>query len=271
MIEQENDEEEKENKEAKENKVRNEEEEEKKEEKKEEREVKGETEVKKQNKEENEEEENEVEEEEEFTDVLNFLFHSLNKKLKFHSVDATWANDFIEIASSPPFAPILEAFNKSKYTLIEALQKLTHNIVIIEMPSNLSGQTLNNCNITIKLFENTSCNKGATFIIYLHELGHALQRLDYSTYGEYNNKTPSETNFSVKEGGELLEEMIFGKVIDCFTIAAAKYIVSKRLPDNITEFIERFSQLNEGKTGKKMIYSRKSRRIIQFGRCKYRY
>ena len=139
------------------------------------------------------------------------------------------------------------------------------------MPSNLSGQTLNNCNIAIKLFENTSCNKGATFIVYLHELGHALQRLDFSTYGEYNNKTPSETNFGIREGGELLEEMVFGKVIDCFTIAAANYIISKRLPDNITEFIEKFSKLNEGKGRKKMIFSRKSRKLIQFGRCKYRY
>ena len=65
--------------------------------------------------------------------------------------------------------------------------------------------------------------------------------------------------------------MTFGKVIDYFTIAAAKYIISKKLPENITEFIERFSQLNKGRTSKKIIYSRKSRKVIQFGRCKYRY
>ena len=205
-----------------------------------------------------------------YSDVIGYMFKKLNRNLKYEAISSDWATDFIDRAANPPFSDILAKFNTSGEDLRCILQAMTHNIILIEMPKFTSGLTLISQIIAIKLFKQKAGAKGASFIVYLHELAHYLQRIKCNTVLEAGEKK-SLDNFRVSEGGNLLEETLFGKVLDRVSIPAAQFTISCSSSISLEDFQRKFDELNANVHGVKYINLKSSRDFIYLGSCGSKY
>ena len=147
---------------------------------------------------------------------------------------------------------------------------MTHNIILIEMPKFTSGLTLISQTIAIKLFKQKVGAKGASFIVYLHELAHYLQRIRCNTVLEAGKKK-SLDNFRVSEGGNLLEETLFGKVLERVSIPAAQFTISCSSSISLSDFQRKFDELNANIHGVKYINLKSSSDSIYLGSCGTKY
>ena len=138
------------------------------------------------------------------------------------------------------------------------------------MPKKTSGFTTRNQFIIIKLFRKSEAGKEATFIVYLHELAHYLQRIGCKNIQEAN-QNQSITNFNAIEGGNLLEMKIFGKILDNVAIEAVIFAASRDAPNTIAEFTKRFNELDVRTRGGKYISFKGSGKVICLGRCASKY
>ena len=138
------------------------------------------------------------------------------------------------------------------------------------MPKFTSSLTLLNQFITIKLFKQKEGAKGATFILYLHELAHYMQRIKCKTMLEAAEKQ-SLSNFQVSNAGDLLEETLFGKNFERISIPAAQFTISSSSPISLNDFQRRFDKLNANSHGVKYINLKSSKDFIYLGSCGSKY
>ena len=199
--------------------------------------------------------------------TLKFIFNKMNKMIKYKLIDSSWASEFIELACRPPFVNVLNRYYNSSGNIREDLMDCTYKIILIELPKGLSGFNAHNGSIVIKLYKNELCAKAATFIVYLHEVSHFLQRLEYQTINDHYN------NFSVDnghgdEGSNSLEEILFGSVLDFINTQTSQFLFSGELPESLEEFSEQFKTLNQKKGGKgNSILLKKFSNSLHIGSC----
>ena len=113
---------------------------------------------------------------------IDYLFTKLPFKIKFRRLKPSWREKFNKRALGSPFKDKLGGFIRTKHdTLENLLGKAIQHVYILELPSCVSGITLNNKFIAISLFTDPKNKKGATFFVYLHELAHYLRRSDCIT------------------------------------------------------------------------------------------
>ena len=162
---------------------------------------------------------------------------------------------------------MLNKYYKSSGNIREDLLDCTYKIILIELPKGLSGFNTHNGSIVIKLYKNTLCAKAATFIVYLHEVSHFLQKLKCQTIHDHFY------NFSVDnchgdEGGNFLEETLFGSVLDSVNAQASQFLFSGELPESLEEFSEQFKTLNKKKGGKgNSVVLKKFSNSLYIGSC----
>ena len=116
--------------------------------------------------------------------LLDFLFNKLPipEGVKNERISPEWSLCFITRALLSPFKANLELFNTSGKLLEEILNQITPRIILMELPSITTGITLNNNNIIITKYDDELTCMGATFYVFIHELGHLLQRWGCATY-----------------------------------------------------------------------------------------
>lgn len=196
---------------------------------------------------------------------LYFFCNKVKDSLLYKKIDHDWAEDFIRIACTPLFSNILNKFKKSQLNLEFLLRRVTPDITLMKMPKNFYGITLKNLTIAIKYFVEGKASKGATFAVYLHELGHYLQRADCVSIEE--SSSPMSEEHDTKEGGDQVEVNIFGEKLKHITYEAAEYLVSENLPSEISDFQKAFQKLNVPERDKKVISLNKTEDLIYLGQC----
>ena len=182
--------------------------------------------------------------------MMDFLLLKINENLVYNKIKSEWAQDFINIACRPPFKNILKEFRpNAKRKLRNILEEVTPNIMLIKFPKKIYGFTLKSQRIAIKMFNEIRGEKGATFIIYLHELAHFLQRTECNTIEEAIKHTSPNRGFG-SEGGSALIIKIFGEELKLISYSAAEYIVNGSLPNDLLQFQNEFkahmSKVEEG-------------------------
>ncbi|OMJ68329.1 hypothetical protein SteCoe_34248 [Stentor coeruleus] len=203
-----------------------------------------------------------------------FVIEKVQKNLRFEIISQEWATDFIQLASSPPYCNILNKFKQDQNTDLKViLERITPKIILMELPEKNYGRTFYNNSIVLKLFFENEGSKGATFVIYLHELAHYLQRSQSDTIGA-SESPKSEKKFGVREGGYLIEREIFGSCLYYITVEAANYIVSLQVDQDHGQFLNVFTEKNkltieddEIIEGKKIISLHRSSDKILLGEC----
>ncbi|OMJ69400.1 hypothetical protein SteCoe_32883 [Stentor coeruleus] len=207
-----------------------------------------------------------------------FIIEKVQKNLSFESINQEWATDFVQLASSPPYCSILNKFKQDQNAnLRDILERITSKIVLMELPEKVYGRTFYNNSIVLKLFIENEGNKGATFVIYLHELAHYLQRSQSDTIGA-SQSPKSDKNFGFQEGGYLIEKEIFGSCLYYITVEAADYIVSMQVDQDHDQFLNIFNEKNkiiversEFAEVKKFINLHRSSNRILLGECGSRF
>ena len=198
---------------------------------------------------------------------MDFLLLKINENLVYTKIKSEWAQDFINIVCQPPFKNILKEFRpNTERKLRNILEEVTHNIILIKFPKRIYGFTLKAQRIAIKMFNEYRGEKGATFVNYLQELAHYLQRTECNTIEEAIKGTSPDQG-SGSEGGSAVITKIFGKNLTFISYPAAEYIVNGSLPNELLQFQEEFNT-HMSKTEKGYISLAKfSDQEIHFGIC----
>ena len=102
---------------------------------------------------------------------------------------------------------------KSSKELSTCLEEIIPKIWLMEVPSSMSGITLNIHAIVIDGFFNEFNRKAAIFYTCLHELGHYLQRVDCLTIGEANSLRSDKMRRELEMSKKLAEEVKSGMEI----------------------------------------------------------
>ena len=198
--------------------------------------------------------------------VLEYLCVDVNANMMYSSIDESWADQFVITATRAPIIELLCKLRTPEFTpveLTEILKAKTPKIIIARLPSSWYGITTKNLTIVIDSYYPEVNQKGLTFWIYLHELGHYLRRFGLSTYKEVASLKKSQ-ELNEKEGGYQLEVDIVGKRIKFLSYASTQFLAEQNIPNDIQEFRTIFHELNE-KEGEQRINMMSKAGVIQFG------
>ena len=199
--------------------------------------------------------------------MVIFFVEKVNSSLQYQRIDKSWAEDFINIACSSPYKEYLLPYMKVDNTDLEAqLRLITDTIIRMQLPDGVSGVTFYNLTMCIRLFPESRGCKGASFIIYLHELAHYLQRTSGKTIGQCESPQ-NWKNFGVREAGLNIERGLFGNELFIVTDEAAEYLVTPPLPTSHEEFLQEFKKRNEMTGDASLINLTRSGGPIYLGRC----
>ena len=110
---------------------------------------------------------------------------------------------------------------------------------------------------------------GAQFIIFLHELGHYLQRASCPIVGDAAKIFSPELRFAPNstEGGYTLEHELFGEEIFGISLHQAEFLLSGSYPDTLEEFRLGLKKLNKFEAGNPVIILRRNQHVIMLGGC----
>lgn len=175
--------------------------------------------------------------------ILKFLFEKVDH-MSFELIGKAWADLFIDTALRPPFRQVLEEVCAEGVDLERELQKITHKIVLMQMPDCIYGMNLRNLTISLRKLDENCALKGATFYIYLHELSYHLARANSETIEESIN-CKRRTIEDPSKGGAALEKRLFGSPLSFITFDAANYIFSKGVPEDLENFQKTFKLIND--------------------------
>ncbi|OMJ75165.1 hypothetical protein SteCoe_25748 [Stentor coeruleus] len=200
-----------------------------------------------------------------------FVIEKVQRNILFKEICKEWVADYVQLACAPPYCTFLNEFKEEKNDdLRTLLEGISPKIFLMDLPENVYGRTFYSSSIVLKLPLEDEGSKGATFVIYLHELAHYLQRSKSETIGA-SLSPRSEKNFDVLEGGYFIENKIFGTCLYYITVEAADYIVSMQVDKDHNRFMEVFRKKNEFGEGKKMISLHRSNNVILLGECGSRF
>lgn len=188
-----------------------------------------------------------------------------------------WTSDFEEAVCKPPFINFLQKYHKSNLDFRSAIRLGIGRIKLMKIPKSVSGFNTSNGKIIIKIY-NGDLAKSATFYVFLHEIAHFLQRIENTTLGDnarnfsFENLRPELTDGEFEiEGGDYLEEKLFGGKKKLITYDAAMYLISKNLPNNQEEFTQKFEELSkENSDSSKISIKLKSGESVFLGHCGFR-
>ena len=215
--------------------------------------------------------------------IEQFRYWCQRNTFEYYPVNAVMYNYVFKAALKS------DAFKNTFINLLNQLINLKDFISLIKGRTFLIdifpgsyGITTHGLYIFIKQFctGNKNIDEAASFITFIHELGHLIPRLQCSNYGEViqkrtppnslrkerNNKNEGEkksegpdfeTVPSIKkmkndkgEGGFDLEETIFGRKISRLSLEACRFLIEpKKYPKTLIEFQERFNDLNQETNG----------------------
>lgn len=194
------------------------------------------------------------------TYILKFFLKKINKRFQYQQITSMQAEKFIELALKEPIANILVNFLPQHCNLLEELKRVTYNIYFIKFPKKIGGITLKTQHIAIQQYRNRSIDHiiGAQFIIYIHELGHYLQRvLLKDVRSAYQSLSPRiDPSIYITEGGEHLENLLFSTVLKEVSLEQAKFLVSGNFPQSLNEFQTIFEDLGRRSKGEKICFKR---------------
>lgn len=191
--------------------------------------------------------------------------------LQYQKICLEDCEKFITLALKSPIVEVLQRFNKSSIPLEEILRKVTPNIYFMTFPEKIAGITLKTQLISIKLYDEAHFSKdhrfGGYFIVYLHELGHFLQRVGFTKVDESNRRISPEIDLSRPlEGGRYLEKLIFGEVQDMIYFKQSEYLIKGEFPNEIEAFIKQYKEAKIGDSMEPLVLS-KSQDILVLGSC----
>ena len=198
--------------------------------------------------------------------VLEYLCGDVNANMMYSYIDESWANQFVTTATRAPIIELLCKLRTPEFTpveLTEILKAKTPKIIIARLPSTWYGITTKNLTIIIDSHYPEVNQKGFTFWIYLHELGHYLRRFGLSTYEEVASLKKSQ-ELNEKEGGYQLEVDLIGKRISSLTYSLTLFLAELNIPNDIQEFRTIFHELNE-REGEQRISMMSKAGVIQIG------
>ena len=199
--------------------------------------------------------------------MVIFFVEKVNSSLQYQRIDKSWAEDFINIACSSPYKEYLLPYMKVDNTDLEAqLRLITDTIIRMQLPDGVSGVTFCNLTMCIRLFPESRGCKGASFIVYLHELAHYLQRASGRVIKECESLA-SWKNVQVPESGDKIERDLFGSRIYLVTDEAAEYLVTPPLSDSYEVFMQEFNRRNRLTETASLINFKRSGGPIYLGRC----
>ena len=208
-----------------------------------------------------------ISEENKTLDMLDYVIFEINRGLPYRKLSINWSTHFLSQSQQPPFLEILTKFNKSSTPLETLLQNATSGIYLIKFPKQVYGYTSKQQQIILNLFNENFGVEGATFVVYLHELAHYLQRVDCPTVASCMERKSDE--FEEKEGGRALEKQLFGDFIMYLTEDAANFAIGSESTQSssINNFQEVFKKKNSIQPDSRIISLNKSMNIIFLGKC----
>lgn len=141
----------------------------------------------------------------------------------------------------------------------------------MNLPKSLYGITLNNLSIILTLLEPSRGSKGATFIIYLHELTNFLLRANSETFKQVD--CSKGTKKGSDEDGNDAERLLFGKQLQVVTYEAAEFIFQEGRTTDPENFQQEFQMRNTVTLDNsyRTINLNKSSNRISLGRCGNKY
>ena len=167
------------------------------------------------------------------------------------------------VIKSPPIKEALEAFFNNPYDIKAFLKEMENRIYLLNIFPGSYGMTSYNLNIYIGIrngFDDITTT--ASYIVTLiHEFGHVIPRYFCRQFKDIKKtKTPPKNNIftlrnssnqvvqtilSCGEGGFNVEEMFFGKRVEGLSLEACRFLIdAKKYPKSLTEFRQRFLELN---------------------------
>jgi hypothetical protein len=176
--------------------------------------------------------------------------------------------EFTDLACSAPYSSILRKISKPESFTDEELHdhvfKACREAIIMKLPGSC-GLTLKSLKIIIKPFRVLEVKKAATFLVFLHELGHLLQRINCKTFLESSVSKSQE--LPEKEGGYQVEADIFGSRLFYVTEDAGNYLLKREYPGELLSFQEEFNRLNEVQHGVRFEMLKGSRKVTWLSKC----
>ena len=206
------------------------------------------------------------------TAELNYLFFTITPALKQQALPEEWAESFIELATSSPFKEVLKTFYSGDSSLESLITRTTYEIVLMKLPKTLHGITLNNLSLILKLLKPSRGSKGATFIIYFHELAHFLLRVNSETFKQVDSPKSTEKGF--EEAGYYAERLLFDDKLQAVTYEAAEFIFKEGRTTDPESFKQEFKNLNIeilDNPDRTSIKLHRSFNRIDLGRCGNKY
>ena len=200
---------------------------------------------------------------------LFYFCDNINKMLTVEPIPEEWRSDFIRLTRNPLIRNVLcnirqpEAFHSEE--LDEIINRAAKDVMIMKLPSGLSGITIKTLKIVIKQYKEPQTRKGATFIVFLHELGHYLRRYGSKTIAEALLSNSQELD--EKEGGYQVEVDIFRARVFHITDAACEYLLNGDYPPDLAIFQQSFHAFNQDLPERKITMIRGSHRASYIGRC----
>lgn len=175
------------------------------------------------------------------TVFFKFFLKKINKKIQYQQIASMQADKFIELVQKEPiFSILVTKFLPLGCNLVDELNKVTYNIYLIKFPKQIGGITLKTQQIDIQYYKNKSKDHimGAQFIIYLHELGHYLQRvLLNNVRSTFQSLSPRlDSNLNITEGGNYLEKLLFCDCLKEISLNQAKLLINGEFPDSLISF-----------------------------------
>ena len=152
---------------------------------------------------------------------LEFFYVKLQDNILFEKIQNNWINRFVEQALKPPYCDVLQKFKKSPKELPEILMEVKENVYLTEFPPGLMGLNLPNSNILIRKLQSNT-NEGSTFVIFLHELAHLLQRVTCACFNTFSVNisvdlaliTGNKINKAVIKNGLIRDGKIFENTLE---------------------------------------------------------
>ena len=198
---------------------------------------------------------------------LFYFWDNINKILTVEPIPEEWRSDFIRLTRNPLIRNVLcnirqpEAFHSEE--LDEIINRAAKEIMIMKLPRGISGITIKILKIVIKQYKEPQTRKGATFIAFLHELGHYLRRYGSKTISQLSNSQELDE----KEGEYQVEVDIFRARIFQITDAACKYLLNGDYPPDLAIFQQSFHAFNQYLPERKITMIRGSHGTSYIGRC----
>ena len=206
-----------------------------------------------------------INESEKTINIIKYLICGINENLKYKLIHPEWASLFISQSLQSPFREVLEGFKNSDLPLENLLPTVTYGIYLVKFPKRLYGYTSKAQRILFHYFNDGFGEQGATFVVYLHELAHYLQRLQCKNVLQTLESKSDE--YGEKEGGRELEKRLFGSYLQHFTNEAAEFIIGSECITNRFAFQEEFKKKNTVKGDSRVIGLARSETVIYLGTC----